>query len=33
MSCFIARVIVGIASFWFGWAMCCLLSANGSDKK
>lgn len=33
MVCLIARVIVGIASFWLGWAMCCLLSANGRDEK
>ena len=33
MSCLISRLIVGIISFWLGWAMCCLLSANGRGKK
>lgn len=33
MSCLIARLITAFVFFWLGWAMCCLLSANGSDKK
>ena len=31
--CLISRIITAFVFFWFGWAMCCLLSANGRGKK
>ena len=32
MSCIISKLLVGIVSFWFGWAMCCLFGANKNKR-